>query len=116
MLERGLCASAQTGGRMRHRCFLLIASCLVLCACAAHAPKPKLGRIAIRPFGLDGNVTQVTRYDGPTVALATTFTDNLEGRLRARGWDVFVGADRVETGADTVVSGSITRIDGGSRG
>jgi len=101
---------------MRHRLLLLAASCFVLTACAAHAPKPNLGRIAIRPFGVDGNVTQVTRYDGPTLTLATTFTANLEQRLKARGWDVLVGADGVEAGADTVVSGNITRIDGGSRG
>src|SRR5439155_19772020 len=100
---------------MRHRLVLLVASCL-LSACAAHAPKPSRGRIAIKPFELDGNVTQVTRYDGATPTLATAFTDNLERRLKARGWDVLVGADGVEVLADTVVSGSITRIDGGSRG
>ena len=101
---------------MNHRMIMMAAACLVLFACAARPPKVKLGQIAVTQFRLDGNVSQVTRYNGPMDPLGQAVAGDVAQYLKRLGRDAFATPAINHTEADTIVSGNITRLDGGSRG
>jgi uncharacterized protein DUF4410 len=89
---------------------------LALASCEPAPPKPQRGAIVVKEFEVGPSATSISRYSDPVDKLGFIAASTIARLLKARGFDaVAVSRDSPES-AGQIVTGRITRIDGGSRG
>lgn len=94
---------------------MLSALVVLTLGCAPRRP-PAKATVAVREFQVDGTVTVVTGYHDPTDALGRDMAEAIAEHLRRLDHDAIVVPNNSATpAANLVVSGRITKIDGGSR-
>src|SRR5215831_18510672 len=96
-----------------HVAILVALACF---GCSARVPKNDLGRIVVREFEVDPTVTMISAYDAPTADLGMQVAKRIVAVLEKRGRTAIAVPRDSEDVGDLLVTGRITRIDGGSRG
>ena len=91
-------------------------SVAMLVAACSNRLAPNLGRIAVVPFDTQDTVTATSGFDGDRQKLATEMADMVVLVLTQSGRDATVVLNEfTPADYDTVVTGRITRLDGGNR-
>src|SRR5262249_34779002 len=94
------------------RILIQLIGAILLAGCATHL---KPGKIAVMEFQANENVTAVSGFDGSIGDVGTALTNRLADELHDKDRDAVAVLVGDEPQADVVVTGRITRIDGGSR-
>ncbi len=94
---------------------LFLAVAIIAAGCAARPMAPKVGKIAVVQFEVNDRVTAVSKYDAAYSDLGIAVANRIAEILRARERDAIAIGSNDPVEADLVVTGRITRMDGGNR-
>ncbi|HEV7732488.1 MAG TPA: DUF4410 domain-containing protein [Candidatus Binatia bacterium] len=94
---------------------LTVLALAVVPACGTAPLAPGLGPIGVVPFSTDPSALAISRYEGDTAQLGSLLATQAVTFLKRRDRDAQVAPQDSPIDSGTIVSGRITRLDGGNR-